>query len=72
MKHNIEVLELSFELITISNHLDDNPETIKVFSKCKNLTLEFIKGCLLGTSKVLITKCLKQFNDEFPNVDSKI
>ena len=50
---------------------DDNPDVIKVFSKIQTpLTLEFIKGCLLGVSKTIMLKCVKQFGDDFPRVES--
>jgi len=51
-------------------YLDDNPDTIKPFTKLSQpLTLEFIKGCLLGTAKTLLLKCLTQFSDDFPGID---
>ena len=51
---------------------DDNPDVIKVFSKATTpLTLEFIKGCILGTAKTIIIKSLKLINEDFPKVESK-
>jgi hypothetical protein len=53
--------------------LEDNPDTIKVFTKSsKPLTLEFIKGCLLGSAKSTVIKCLKTFDEDFPKIESKL
>ena len=51
--------------------LTDNPDVIKVFTKSTNLlSLESIKGCLLGTAKTILLKCTKLFNEDFPNIQS--
>jgi len=51
-------------------YLDDNPDTVKPFTKPDQpLTLEFIKGCLLGTAKTLLLKCLSLFCADFPDVE---
>lgn len=45
---------------------------VKVFTKSTNaLTLESIKGCLLGTAKTILLKCTKLFNEDFPSIQSK-
>ncbi len=50
--------------------MDDNPDTVKPFTKpSQPLTLEFIKGCLLGTAKTLLLKCLTLFSSDFPDVE---
>ncbi|RNA01419.1 cilia- and flagella-associated 54, partial [Brachionus plicatilis] len=50
--------------------LEDNPEVIKVFSKAAGpLSLEFIKGCVLGSAKTIINKCLKAFGEDFPKIE---
>ena len=44
-----------------------------MFSKsAKPLTLEFIKGCALGSAKNTIMKCIKTFDEDFPKIESKL
>jgi len=63
--HKFQTLNFFYNLI------EDNPDVIRVFSKCNvALSLEIVKGCLLGTAKVLLVKCLGLFNEDFPIVDS--
>jgi hypothetical protein len=51
---------------------ETDPNIVKIFTKTnKPLTIEFIKGCLLGAAKTIIVKCLKYSNDDFSNVESK-
>ena len=51
-----------------------NQLKLKIFTKNdeNSLSIEFIKGCLLGTAKTIIVKCLKFSNDDFPIVESKL
>lgn len=49
---------------------DSNPDVVKVFTNLEEpLTLEFIKGCLLGAAKTHLTKSLSLFASNFPEVD---
>ncbi len=51
--------------------IETDPNISKIFSGSNRpVTLEFIKGCLVGTAKTIIVKSLKYFNDDFPNVES--
>lgn len=52
--------------------VEDNPDVLKVFTKTlRPLSLEFIKGCLLGTSKTIVTKCLRSLAQDFASADKK-
>lgn len=55
-------------LFLITFLLLENPDTIKVFTKATSITIEFIKACLLGTAKSIVQKCLKLFNENFPQM----
>ena len=52
---------------------DDNPDIVKVFTKLNEpLTLEFIKGCLIGAAKTTVLKCMSLFSNDFPETDKYV
>lgn len=54
-------------------NLDDNPDIVKAFTQLTEpLTLEFIKGCLIGTAKTIVLKCIGLFNKDFPEVEKYV
>lgn len=44
---------------------------IKIFCKTnEKLSLESVKGFILGSAKTIVNKCLKAFDEDFPKIES--
>ncbi|CAF0895808.1 unnamed protein product [Brachionus calyciflorus] len=69
----IQSIKLPSSFSNSRKNVEDNPDVIKVFSKtAEPLNLEFIKGCLLGTCKTILSKCIRAFGEDFPKVEKYV